>query len=60
MCEPPYSNQQPRGVKKISYKPPPSLKKSINITFIENGLIIFEFFNYKQTDQRLFLYVYIH
>lgn len=28
------------GVEKISYKQPPSLKKSIEITFIKNGPVV--------------------
>lgn len=43
------------GVKKISYKYPPSLEESIDIIFIENESVLFEFT--RQADKHRFLYL---
>lgn len=50
MCVPPYINV----AAKICYKHSPSVKKSIDIIFIENGQVLFESIEvkhiYKETD----------
>jgi len=37
-------------MKKINYKHPLNLKKSIDINFIENGLVVFESINFEWTN----------
>jgi len=49
MCEPSYSNQY-NSVETISNKHPPSLKKPIDITFIENIPVGFESIGNKQKN----------
>lgn len=58
MCEPPNSNLY--RVEKISYKhkPTPNVKKSIDITCIENSIVIFEYIKEKQTYKETFIITY--
>ena len=59
MCEP--NLQISIGVEKIRYNHPPGFNKSVYITFIENGPVVFESLANKQTQYiHTLYYIYIY